>query len=74
MMDLELKALHLELSFLVPCSLVMEYLLSDSIYKAFSAPNNTGIRIDYFSLHKMGEMAYRAIKNGAQEHFSAWSF
>lgn len=57
MIDLKLKALHLVLSFQVPCSLIMEYLLSDCIYKAFSNRNNMGSGIDYFSLHKMGEIA-----------------
>ena len=57
MMDLELKALHLVLSFQVPCSLVVESLLSDCIYKAFSTHNIMGIGIDYFSLHKVREIA-----------------
>lgn len=43
------KALPSGVSSQVPGSLIMEYLLSDWIYKEFSTHNNMGIGIDYLS-------------------------
>lgn len=61
MMDRRLKTLSLRLSLKV-CFLIMQDLLLEYTYKAFSILNNMGNGVDHFSLQKVEVIALRAIK------------